>query len=48
MRTYNRWARVHRPNDPAAYARKVLVTGTAVALDQAGASLGSHPVEPCP
>jgi RNA polymerase sigma-70 factor (sigma-E family) len=25
VRTYNRWARVRRPNDPAAYARRVLV-----------------------
>ena len=25
MRTYHRWAQVRRPNDPGAYARKVLV-----------------------
>jgi RNA polymerase sigma-70 factor (sigma-E family) len=25
VRTYHRWARVRRPNDPAAYARRVLV-----------------------
>ena len=25
VRTYNRWARVRRPNDPAAYARRVVI-----------------------
>ena len=52
VRTYNRWARVRKPTDPASYARRVLVNRhrslARRALVEARHLVAARPPEPAP